>query len=348
MNALPRNSGALRRIDEEAARWFARRDAGLDAAGNAALRQWLASDPRHSTAWRRLEAADAALGRLGAVQPPLPLEDDPELRPARGHLRRLRLEWIGGLAAAAGITLAVVWWRAPRETPAPALGTVATAIGQVRAHPLPDGSLVHLNTDTELAVRFTPGERRVDLRRGEAHFTVAKDAARPFVVSGAGVRVVAVGTAFSVRLRAEAVEVLVTEGRVGLREAAGDRSLLPADSGQPAPVLAAGQRASISVAAAAPTAAVVAPVEAPEIARQLAWQARRLEFSPTSLATIAEEFNRYSRVRLVVADPSLATLRLGGSFAIDDWSTLVRLLESDFAVAVERRGDEVFLRRREK
>lgn len=341
------SSGAMRRIDEEAARWFARRDAGLDDAETNKLRLWLTSDPRHRAAWHRLEAADAALGRLGVAHPPLPLEEDPELRPVRGTLRLLRPAWIGGLAAAAGIALAVIWWQSPRVASAPVPRRMATAVGQIRAHRLADGSVVHLNTNTELAVRFTPGQRGVELKQGEAHFTVAKDATRPFVVSGAGVRVVAVGTAFSVRLRSEAVEVLVTEGSVGVRDAAGDRSLLPSEGGQTAPVLAAGQRASISVAASAPDAkAVVVPVAAPEISRRLAWQERRLEFSPTLLPAIAEEFNRYSAVRLVVADPSLATLSLGGSFAIDDWPTFVRLLESDFAVTVERRGDEVLLRRR--
>lgn len=83
---------------------------------------------------------------------------------------------------------------------------------------LEDGSVVELKDDAELALAFTDGVRRVILRRGEAHFAVAKNPNRPFVVEAGGIEVRAVGTAFAVRHRARAIEVVVTEGRVAVEE----------------------------------------------------------------------------------------------------------------------------------
>ena len=63
---------------------------------------------------------------------------------------------------------------------------------------LPDGSIVELNTSSTAAIAFSPAERRVRLTQGEGHFSVAKDAGRPFVVEARGLAVRAVGTMFNV------------------------------------------------------------------------------------------------------------------------------------------------------
>ncbi|MGH7956064.1 MAG: iron-containing alcohol dehydrogenase, partial [Opitutaceae bacterium] len=76
------------------------------------------------------------------------------------------------------------------------------------------GSVVELNVDADILVDFSPVRRAVRLVRGEAHFTVATDAARPFVVSAGGVEVRAVGTGFAVHFAPQEIAVLVTEGQV--------------------------------------------------------------------------------------------------------------------------------------
>jgi len=99
----------------------------------------------------------------------------------------------------------------------------------------------------------------VRLVRGEAHFTVAKNPARPFIVEAGGVAVRAVGTAFDVRHADGAIEVLVTEGKVHVRAARAARRIqVPA----PAPIatpLVAGERAVVDTTrpATAPAVAVV-------------------------------------------------------------------------------------------
>jgi transmembrane sensor len=218
-------------------------------------------------------------------------------------------------------------------------------------------------------VQFSSSERRLRLTRGEAHFTVAKNRARPFTVNAGGVDVRAVGTVFNVRLRSAAVEVLVTEGKVMLGDEPGERPH-PTDAGsasvREAPphdgsadarrlsppslanrALAAGEKITIplvpdSSAVSAPAASVVVPRV--EIERTLAWQERRLEFVSAPLAEMVAEFNRYNRRKLVITDAVLAAQRFGGVFRPDDSAGFVRTLEVNFGVVAEQRADETILR----
>ena len=111
-------------------------------------------------------------------------------------------------------------WRKPAEVrPLVQSATGLAALSApVTQRTLEDGTVVELNKGAVLAVEFSARVRRVRLERGEAHFTVTKNPARPFIVSARGMDVVAVGTAFNVRLDSAVVEVLVTEGRVRVSE----------------------------------------------------------------------------------------------------------------------------------
>jgi len=125
--------------------------------------------------------------------------------------RRRRMAVAGGVAV---IALACGLWisaghRSPRLANAPATAIVDLPERQT----LPDGSVVELKDDSKIYVAFTPGFRRVALVSGEAHFKVAKNKERPFIVVIGNVEVRAVGTAFSVQRGDASVEVLVTEAR---------------------------------------------------------------------------------------------------------------------------------------
>jgi transmembrane sensor len=89
----------------------------------------------------------------------------------------------------------------------------------------------------------------------------------------------------------------------------------------------------------------IAAVSAAEIASELAWQTRLLDFSSTPLSEVIAEFNRSNRTQLVLADAELATLPIVASLRSDNVETLVRLLESTAKVRAERTGDKIVLRR---
>jgi len=328
-------------LEETALRWVARCDAGLTPIQQAEFDRWVAADPQHLAKFEEYDGTWALLDRMPEVPPKEARRDS---RLSAPH----RTLW-GVLAAAAAIALVYVgWWRPQHYSDA-----LVTRIGDTRSIALPDGSEIQLNTDSGVSVSFSPDRRRVTLVRGEVHFNVAKDAARPFVVEANGVAIRAVGTAFKVRLHSGAVDVLVTEGRV--RVARSGESEAPsvgmpmsheAPSALPTPELQAGQRARVSLrqeptAAAAPEAEIAA-VSPAQIKRELSWQERRLEFSDATLAEIVAEFNRYNTRRLVVQDSALASMRFGGSFQSNDPARFVRMLTDNFPVkVVENEGERV-------
>lgn len=348
----------LQAIERTAAEWLARREAGLSAGDQEALALWLGADARHARCYRQLERSWSRLEKLrgSAVATRLEIELDQLALPtkprgafaARLSRRRFAPAWLSGALAASLVwgLIYLAWWR-PRQVNRPHAETVATAVGVVRAMELPDGSVVRLNTNSAIEVLFTRDERRVRLGRGEVFFTVAKNPARPFIVSAAGVDVRAVGTEFNVRLHHDAIEVVVSEGKVRVDDAADGASLL-VPTAAPA-ILSAGHRVTIPVAPAArpPVAAAApVPVAALEIERSLAWRKRKLVFESAPLVVIVAEFNRYNRRPLVVGDPELAPRLFGGTFDANDTATFLELLRTTDEVVSEERGGEIVLRRR--
>jgi transmembrane sensor len=329
----------LRPTEQTAADWLVARDRGLTRSQEAEFSVWLRADPRNAEIFTELEETWTRLGQLREAAPSAPVASD-------GPGRRGRLVWLAtGLATAAALTFMWVNWSRPAPAAPDYSLAASTDIGESRRLALPDGSNVQLNTESAVVVQLTGTERRVQLVRGEAHFQVAKSAVRPFIVSAGAVAVRAVGTAFDVRLQPEAVEVLVTEGRVRVNNAANGASLLTAPATiSDEPLLVAGQRAVVSTSATSAASATVAALGPAEMEQATSWQSGRLEFVATPLASIVDEFNRYNRHKLVIADPRLAARRFGGTFLVGDHEELVRVLEANFGVVAERGATTTRLR----
>ncbi len=330
-------------IAEQAAAWLARRDRGLTAAEQDDYVQWLAADPKHAEAMTQHAAAFERMMKLYEWQPGQSAEPNADL-----FVPRRRWSWpLSGaiLAAAAALALcATFWWR---DAVAPEPGLAQKSYLRVNErHALPDGSIVELKDGSRMTFDFSAERRQVRLS-GEGHFIVAKDAARPFVVEAGGVAVRAVGTEFNVRVEADAVEVLVTEGRVRVRPPSAKPALEAAaevlrDEG--APLVTAKQRVRVGLTAAAiPQVSDVSPTD---IAEALAWQAARLQFFDTPLTAAVAEFNQRNRVQLILGDAELQHLRIGGTFRVNNVEGFVRLLEVTLDLRSEVRGaNEIVLRR---
>jgi len=269
------------------------------------------------------------------------------------HRRRRRI----GIAAGGLLIVAIAAMLRPtlRErnaSSAPLEMAAATAVvTRPETRTLADGSIVELNVGAEIEVDFSGAWRRIALRKGEAHFQVAKDAQRPFVVAVRNLEVRAVGTAFSVELGAKEVEVLVTEGQVAVESPArGSLVQLGANpiSDAPLATFGAGKRIVVEYAAlgADAPARQVTTVSTTEIDEMLAWRVPRLEFAGTPLAQALPMFNQHGRVKLSLADPALGRLQLSGVLRADDTESLLRLLEGEFGLMAESRGEETVLRKR--
>ncbi|HRE83986.1 MAG TPA: FecR domain-containing protein [Opitutaceae bacterium] len=329
-----RRDSRAEEIEQQAADWLALREVReLTSSEANAFAAWRAADVRHQEALTELMAAWRTFDRLQGYPRRSDLPDDPDALSGR---RRSRIRLPMTLAAAAAIVLAGVLWLRPAGSEQSPVGAVAAAATTLR---LPDGSEVEFRAGSEVVPLFTPEERRVRLVRGEAHFTVSKNAAWPFVVEADGVAVRAVGTAFNVRLDPSAVEVLVTEGvvKVGVPEVA------HADE---VPTLGAGQRTSVATVPTTATTPVVETLAPIEIDRALAWQTSRLVFDATPLSVVVEKFNRHTGRRIVLRDSTLGALPISGRFRAGNIESFLELLESGFGISVDRSGDEIVLRRR--
>jgi len=308
-------------IDNLAARWAVRRDLGtLSSEEEAEFEAWVAADTRHLGAYGRAEAVLFRLERLNGAS--LDGASSENAHPSRWN-RRLILA--GGVAAsiAAAVGVALHLPETVREK------SFSTAIGQIREVVLEDGSVMVLNTNTQIRVRFTQEVRAIDLLRGEAQFDVAKNKKRPFIVSAGDTLVRAVGTSFTVSmLPKRPVQVLVKEGVVELQRA---------DAAAAIPV-----RASANIQAIAPVGAPFVTLAVPEekLVRDLAWQQGHIALDNKSLQEAAEEFARYSEVRIVV-DPAVSDRTVTGLFASNDPIAFARAAAAVLRLRMEVRGNEV-------
>jgi transmembrane sensor len=334
-------------IESDAAHWLIRLEGDSSPETRAEFDAWRAADPRHQAAFIRLEntwsRADI-LKRLkpldGAVDEQVidkfgertPLFDAPKPR-ARRRTPLLALAASLLIVAVGG----AVWFLVARS----GWEVHQTEFGGFQRVVLADGSTAMLNTDSRIRARMGSGRREIVLEKGEALFTVAHDVRRPFDVTAGDTVVRAVGTAFSVRLRDQKqVDVLVTEGRVAINPA--DDSL---DSRLPEPValptmstLSAGETVSVK----AHRRLKVQKVADDDLTRKLAWTQGRIWFDRVTLAEAIAEFNRYNRRQLVIDDPAIAEIHVGGAFEATDLDSFVAALQTFGIRAVHDRskGDD--------
>jgi transmembrane sensor len=229
-----------------------------------------------------------------------------------------------------------------------------TSIGQHSSHTLDDGSILTLNSNSQVEVNYTLSKRIIILSRGEAHFDVVSDPNRPFEVYAGNRMVKAVGTAFSVYRLKNNIEVLVTEGKVDLaiiestllvkpkipsRGRAGLNQKLSSDPIENTVTviasLEAGQSISIPISSNSINTPVVEYAQG-DLVRKLSWLDGRLVFAGESLEEVVAEVSRHTPLIIEVTDPQLKKLRIGGQFQAGETDALFDVLESGFGVKITR------------
>jgi len=327
-------------IETAAAEWLVERETGFSRDRAAAFAAWCAADSRHEAAVRRTETALELLGELPTVR--APLEERLATATKATHPAWFRPAfWAAGMAAALLLTLAGAWFVRSR---ADATLHYASAANHQQQVALVDGSVMDLNVGTAVRVELSANARRVTLTSGEAHFAVAHDTSRPFIVTAGDVAIRAVGTAFSVGLGDHGVEVLVTEGKVEVTrnvDGAPPATALPAEH----PLLVAGERTLIRRDAAA-AGTTVERVSSDALQNAVRWHSQIMTFSDLPLRDAVALFNRRNVQQLVLAEPALGERKIGGAFAADQVEAFVRLLVHDGDLAVERRSSTAIVLRR--
>ena len=242
------------------------------------------------------------------------------------------------VALALAVVLAPRGDDSPETAPGIAAGAFATSVGEMQTVVLADGSTVQLNTDTRLRVKVTPRFRSVVLSRGEAHFEVARAPDVPFVVYTAMGAVRAVGTAFRVRILETDIEVTVSEGAVDL-----DRVSLTASAGivdgfpaleESLGLLVAGQ--TVRFNGPGDHLEAVRDLSTSEVVRSLSWREGLLTFSGETLAEVIDEVGRYTNTEVLIVDPAIRDMRIGGVFRTGETDALLDVLETSFGIRVSR------------
>lgn len=330
-----------------AERWFARL-----MAPDCTLREreqfeaWLAQSPENALAfedtkalWAGLDglATDEVLGprAAAALLPDAPGFMGPWAAATQGLARRARpraprWRWPAAAGVAAVLVLGLCMLLAWRSQPAAVPYAAAATIASVR---LADGSSVQLDLATAIDVRLGRARREVALRQGRAMFDVAKDAARPFVVDAGVGTVTAIGTHFQVQRQGDDVAVVLVEGAVVIASTA-------AEGGQRLLRLVPGQRAHYTPASGSWM------VEATDAAAVTSWSHGLHVFEQTPLRQAVEEINRYSAVKLALADAQVGELTVSGSFKLGDGATAAQALPYALPVRVSQRSGTIVISRR--
>lgn len=260
--------------------------------------------------------------------------------PRRPSRRPRTFGILGPLAAALLITAGVGWWWFSGNGQ-----VIETERGERREVALADGSVVQVDPETRLRVKYEARARTVFLDRGRALFHVAKNRVRPFLVDVHETTVRAVGTAFAVERGTRSIVVTVEEGQVAIFpkyptsvETLGRREesrTQPADASRVAGssaalLLSANQQVTVDRSGAARA------VHAVDSGQALAWADGKLIFKQVPVAEVIRQFNRYNRIQLMVNDPTLAGQMINGVFNAAEPESFVAFLQTVAAVKVTR------------
>jgi transmembrane sensor len=346
-------------IADQAAEWLVANDEGrLDARESAAFIAWLKASPVHVEEFLGVSVIARDLREAGAdpeysldrVLAGARAEDDTRVQPlwsrvvapARAISPR---RWLTAAVATAAVGvlslgLLLLWnLRAIAPVSVPG-GTTAlhfeTRHGEQLSRRLADNSILHLNTDSAVTIRYGKTERLVTLTSGQADFEVAHDPGRAFQVFAGSAEVVAIGTKFDVRLQHDSTVVTVVEGRV----AVGPSPMLEkrGTSQNHAPrfvQLGADQQISVREGEWPATPTTV------DAQRTTGWLRRQIVFDREPLERVAAEFNRYAPKPIEIVTPALRNLQISGVFATDDSEAFIAFLRSLKGVRVEVTGTRI-------
>jgi transmembrane sensor len=353
-------------LRETAALWHERLRDGPSEETRRGFEAWLEASPDHRGAYETIKGTWATLQKAAEAPSVLALRHETALRLSRHTSRRLRP--LRALAAAvAVIAVGMVAWSMLASAKFPDALTAwvrdlwpgdshySTTTGERLSAILRDGSQITLDTQSELEVAFTKAERTVRLRHGQAFFEVAKDKTRPFVVEVNNRRLVAVGTAFDVRLDDDQIRVTMIEGVVRVEHAQPRAGSVGSGSSSTTPEVASeGPGGSGVTGAARPPRAETFlsageqlivdrrsedRVRAADTERATSWRRGQLMFDSARLGDAIAEINRYTETKIELADPSLADVRISGSFATGRSEVFVEAVTTYFPIRVSASSD---------
>lgn len=323
---------------DHASIWIARMDRSLTELEQEEFKIWLSKNDRHqkliiemASMWDKMDSLD----RLADLFPTSDKADS-KTKSAPTTI----IQWPLALAASLVLALSVLFftdislnslWQEEQK-----FVRYETAVGESSTIYLPDNSKVLLNTDSVLLVRYTDDYRLLDLQRGELHVEVAHDKSRPLSVVANHKVIQAVGTAFSVQVKASEIELIVTEGKVIIGQLNTKKEVNETTLVIPSSSLAVSKGEIASLAIANAGTDTVSGIDNKAIKKSLSWRQGHLVFNGETLAEAMEEVSRYTSVTFEIADEDLKKIRIAGRFKTGDVQGLIAVLNHNFNIKTDR------------
>lgn len=332
-------------IHQQACEWISRFDRGLNDAEEQAFSDWVNISKRHRQCLFDVAQTWDELSVLNELSALFPLRDN--------HLQQANIfsnrKTMGMAASLAFVVISfLAWLVTPQNIPVmsdPSLLVLdaETSVGEQRVLSLSDGSVIHLNTDSLVSVDFSDTRRDIHLFRGEAHFEVAHDEQRPFIVKAGDNTVTAVGTAFNVQItNVNQLELLVTDGKVLVKNKQENNQIANTELSHPldgyGELMAAGQKAIISQQSIQQIT-----LSNEQVHNDLAWQQGLLVFHGEPLAEALQEISRYTSINFTFADEQVKQRRIAGYFKAGDIQGLLFALENNFNIVYSKRDDQTIV-----
>ncbi len=308
--------------------WFLRMQESVDQQTEAEFHEWL-SQPGNALAYEQCSELWGLTGTLA---------DDPQILGYIDSITTTSIDkpkaqqqysrrWI---YAALSSAAAIIFFAILLSTQWESFTYYQTSLGEMKEITMEDGSTATLNTDSKIGVSYKSGQRHLILIKGEALFHVAKDKARPFVVSAGKGQVTAVGTQFNVWLEGNTTSVTVLEGKVSVgSEETKDKNKIP--------VLSAGQALRYG---ADGKAGNIYPADSKRI---YAWIKGRLVFDSVPLEQVIQEYNRYTQKPLLIQDTSLQNTPISGIFQTGNTTAFVSALKELLPVTAREEENAIVI-----
>jgi len=334
-------------VDEQAREWFMLRgERTLNAVEQRAFEQWRAV-PEHLRSYRQLENISASLAQLVAA------DGGEKLRAAGGLSEFFSRAWFSDISLSdalvswaqftrpqMGFALALclsvsLWFGLAEDHVVVDAQAYVSEVAQNRVLQLEDGSEVILAAGSKLESHFSASRRDVSLLHGQAFFSVAKDAQRPFYVTTDSATIRVVGTRFDVRRDRDRVKVSVEEGIVDVVRRAGEQRNYARDE-QPLlePVrLLAGQQVHVDEE-------LMSDVVSVDVSELASWRDGKLVYHNARLSEVVADVNRYRHGHITLGADHLDDLRVTASFSVDQVGMVVSMLEQSLPVSVFREAND--------
>lgn len=309
------------------------------AAVREALEKAALSDPAVERAraevWARIEREIGGAGNLARRERERPPRRAPQLTvfPRRRWFTTAQIAAALFVTAIGGTALGVLLLRRHPSAPAETTQVVrTTAAGQRAMFRLHDGTRVVLGVASVLRYprEFRKGSHEVSLQ-GEAYFDVVHRERQPFVVHAGNLVAKDLGTQFTVRAYPEDADarVVVREGRVGIRAAAG-----PADRSER--VVAPGQLGKLG-GSGEPM------IEQADTAAYFAWTEGRLVFDGILLRDALPQLGRWFDLEFRLADSTLGDVPLSATLKNQPTPDVLNNLAASLGMRQRQQGRTVTL-----